>query len=239
MAVDRSDSPPAEGSPPRVLRIFRYRPARAAFDTILRDVMLPDLVRIDGVESVVVGRQGPDDLGERVHATIWSTDDAMVRGVGASFDRPVFHPELMDETVDKRLDTGPIVCSVESGAGHPVQLIRLLFGQTHPGGLERYVAAAAEGARDDVRQGRGPLTLHIAALGGDRFVTLSTWGQWSTLAEATDGTIARPDATRHQELLASWHVEHYEAVPDVPEVPTAGRAGLVGAAVTAGPESAS
>jgi hypothetical protein len=204
----------------RVLRLFRYRPARAAFDTLLRDVMLPDLVRLDGLEAVVVGRQGPDDLGERIHAMVWSSQDAMVRGVGASFDRPVFHPELMDETVDKRLDIGPIVCSVQSGAGHPVQLIRLLFGETRAGELEHYLAAAAAGAHEDIRRGHGPLSLTIASLGGDRFVTVSTWGQWSTLAEATDGTISRPDATRHQELLESWHVEHYESIPDVPEIPS-------------------
>jgi hypothetical protein len=205
----------------RVLRIFRFRPTRGAFDTTLRDVMLPDLARLAGLEALFVGRQGPDDVGERVNAMIWTSEADMVAGVGSSFDRPVFHPELIDETVDKRLDFGPIVCSLESESDHPAQVIRLLFGRTKPGEFDRYVEAARQGARDDIRAGHGPLQLHVAALGDDRFATLSAWGQWSTIAEATQGTIARPAATRHRELLADWHVDHYEAVPDVPQ-PTVG-----------------
>ena len=196
--------------------MFRYRPVRGAFDGILRDVMLPDLARLAGLQAVFVGRQGPDELGERVTASIWSSEQAMVDGVGGSFDRPVFHPELIEETSDKRLDVGAVVCSVESASDQVAHVVRLLFGRTKPGRFADYVDAAATGAREDLDRGHGPLELHVAELGDDRFVTLSTWAEWSTIADATAGTVARPAATRHPELLAEWRVDHYEAVPDVP-----------------------
>jgi len=199
-----------------VLRVFRYRPVRGAFDGILRDVMLPDLARLRGLEAVFVGRQGPDELGERVTASIWSSEQEMIDGVGVSFDQPVFHPELVVETSDKRLDVGPVVCSVESASDEAAHVVRLLFGRTKPGRFADYLDAAATGAREDLDRGHGPLELHVAALGDDRFVTLSTWGEWSTIADATAGSVARPSATRHAELLADWRVAHYEAVPDIP-----------------------
>lgn len=213
-------APAAPVESPRVLRLFRFRPVRTAFDAILREVMLPDLARLPGLEAIRIGRQGPDDLGERVNATIWASESAMVAGVGSSFDRPIFHPEFMDETDQT---TGPMssrLSTVSSPSEDAGSLIRLLFGQTVPGRFDDYVAAVEAGTRTDIEAGHGPLLLCLARLGDDRFVTLSTWDVWSTVAEATAGTLSRPRATRHRELLADWQIEHYEAVPGVPEIAT-------------------
>lgn len=211
-----------EGDADRVMRLFRFRPADSGFDTTFREVMLPDLVGLPGLEAVFAGRQGPSDVGERVVATIWASHDAMASGVGTSFDRPIFHPEYLPDTVDKRLDVGRIAYTFETGEiGNP-QVIRLLFGRTLPGRLAEYVARAREGTEIDHAAGRAPLALHLVELDEDRFVTLSLWGQWSKLGEATGGTIEVPVATRHRELLAEWHAEHYEAMPDVPAIARTG-----------------
>ena len=64
-----------EGQP--VLRLFSCRPRRAAFDRILRDVLIPDLRALGDVTDVFAGRQGPDDLGERLVASVWSSTPEM------------------------------------------------------------------------------------------------------------------------------------------------------------------
>ena len=39
-----------------IVRLFRCRPLRVEFDSVLRDRMMPDLVRTPGVVDVHVGR---------------------------------------------------------------------------------------------------------------------------------------------------------------------------------------
>jgi len=201
----------------RVLRLFRFRPVRPAFDAILRDVMLPDLAALDGIEEIIVGRRGPGELGERLIATIWASTAEMLAAVGESFDRPVFHPELLDETSERRLDIAPVLLDVGSGLPREPQVVRLLTGRTKPGARAAYLDEARAGTDADVLAGRGPIRLCLADLGDEQFATLSIWGQWSTVSEATGGSVVDPTATRHSELLVEWHVDHYELLPDIPQ----------------------
>jgi len=203
----------------RILRVYRFRPVRTAFDAILRDVMLPDLATVDGIEEIVVGRRGPGELGERLIATLWSSEAAMLAAVGESFDRPLFHPELLDETSERRLDKAPILLDVGAGLPREPQVVRLLTGRTRPAARDAYLEEARAGTEADVAAGRGPTRLCLADLGDDRFMTLSIWGQWSTVGEATGGSVQDPTATRHSELLLEWHVDHYELLPDIPQPP--------------------
>jgi hypothetical protein len=196
----------------RVLRVFRFRPVRPAFDVVLRDVMIPDLAGLEGLEATIVGRRGPGELGERIVATIWSSAAAMEAGVGASFDLPIFHPEHFDDTEEKRLDIAPIrFC--HAGESADVGVVRLVLGATRPGARDEYLRAARIGTEADLAEGRGPLSLYLGTLDEDRFATISLWSQWSTVGEATGGSIAHPESTRHAELLVDWHAEHYEVVP--------------------------
>ena len=64
------------------LRLFTFRPARAGFDALLRDTLLPDLLAFPALQDLHVGRQGPDDLGPRLVASVWSSRDAMTGAVG-------------------------------------------------------------------------------------------------------------------------------------------------------------
>jgi hypothetical protein len=196
-----------------ILRLFRFRPARPAFDAVLRTVMLPDLARVPGVVAIHMGRQGPTETGERLVASLWTSREAMAAAVGESFERPVFHPEYIDETVDKRLDVAKVAFATETGPRLTPNVVRLLVGRARPGRLAGYVEAARAGTEEDIAAGRGPLALYLGVFDDERFVTLSLWGQWSKIGEATGGSIDAPTVTRHRELLADWHIDHYEAVP--------------------------
>ena len=66
-------------------RGFGGMPARVEFDRTRRTIMVPDLWRIDGLIDVHVGRHGPEQpeqLGDRVLATIWTDRTAMNAGMG-------------------------------------------------------------------------------------------------------------------------------------------------------------
>ncbi|HEU4572674.1 MAG TPA: hypothetical protein VFR93_08295 [Candidatus Limnocylindrales bacterium] len=197
---------------PSVLRVFRFRPAHAAFDSTLRDVMLPDLVAMEGLRAVYAGRQGPGELGDRLVASVWTTEAAMVAAVGADFDRPTFHPEFIDDSLDKRLDKLPIAFALEPAEEVSAPVLRLVIGTVASGRLGEYERRVADGTRDDVETGRGPLALYLATDPDGRFATLSVWGQWSKVAEATGGSVGQPTRTRHAELLAEWTTAHYEGI---------------------------
>ncbi len=196
-----------------VLRLFRFRPVHPAFDRTLREVMLPDMVALPGIRAAHVGRQGPDETGERIVASIWESRAAMVAAVGDSFDIPTFHPEQFDETTDKRLDVVGLALVVEPRPAIDERVVRVVFGRAQPGRLDEYVELVGRGTRADVASGTGPRALYLGVADADRFVTLSVWGHWSAIARATGGSVLAPSATRHDELLLEWTVVHYEAVP--------------------------
>ena len=72
---------------PPILRLFHFHPVGAAFDSIMRDVMLPDRRRLPGIVDVFLGRRGPDELGPRMNATVWTSREAMVAGVARTSSR--------------------------------------------------------------------------------------------------------------------------------------------------------
>lgn len=197
----------------RVLRLFRFRPARSAFDGILREVMLPDLRRLPGLVDLHLGRRGPDELGPRLLATVWASHRSMVESVGEDFDRPVFHPEFLAETTERELEISPLAISMPlEGSGSP-RILRTLRGQILPGQRDVYVEQARNGYLGDVEAGRGPLAIHLGTgPGDDEFVTLSVWDSWAAVEAATGGDIRRPMATRHSELIVRWDAAHFEII---------------------------
>jgi len=198
---------------PSVLRLFSFHPVGAAFDSILRDVMLPDLRRMPGLVDVFLGRRGPDELGPRLNATVWTSREAMVAGVGEDFNPPIFHPEYIDETTERVLEILPIAISMPfDGVGTP-RILRTLHGTTQPGERAAYIEEARNGTIADIDAGRGPLALHLAiGPGDDDFVTASVWESWAALEVATGGEVQRPVATRHPERIARWDATHFEVI---------------------------
>ena len=197
------------------IRLFQFRPRRGAFDTILRDVLIPDLARLPGVGEIFVGRHGPDEIGPRLVASIWDSHEAMAAVLGVSFDEETFHPELLLETTDRRLEVLPLSFIHRAEIGGPPTIMRLVSGRVRPDELEDYIAEAWAGTRDDAAAGLGPTALYLAACRPDSFRTLSLWPDWETLEVATGGDIDRPIATRHAQRLVAWSATHFEVVPDL------------------------
>jgi heme-degrading monooxygenase HmoA len=201
------------------LRLFTFRPVRAGFDALLRDTLLPDLVGFRELEDLHVGRQGPDDLGPRLVASVWSSRDAMIEAVGEDFDPPAFHPEYLSETTDHALDIVELMASLRFGAVESEAangIIRVARGRVQPGALELYRDMVLRGTCADVQAGHGPIALYLARRPDDDcFVTLSVWGSWAAIERATGGDASHPISTRNMDQMVEWHVEHYEAVPNL------------------------
>jgi hypothetical protein len=198
-----------------VLRLFRFRPAVSGFDVAIRDVLITDVRRLHGNLAAYAGRVGPDEAGERLIATVWESREAMVAGVGENLDRPVFHPELLEGSEDRRLDILPIAFSLEPDRALEAGIIRLVTGLTRPGDQQAYVAAVEAGAATDRAAGTGPVALYLGVLAPDSFTTLSLWAAWGDLEAATGADIRATGRTRHEELLERWSASHYEAVPGI------------------------
>ncbi len=198
-----------------VIRLFRFRSAVPGFDAQIRDVLVPDVVRLPGNLAAYAGRIGPDDDGTRLIATVWASREAMVAAVGESFDAPVFHPELLSGSADRQLDILPIACSLEPDRYADVGILRLVTGHTRPGGQGAYVEAVHDGAAADRAAGVGPVALYLGIEPPDRFATLSLWDSWSHLEQATGADTRTVGRTRHEELLDRWGAEHFEAIPGI------------------------
>ena len=199
---------------PAVIRLFRFRPVRPAFDQILRGVLVPELQAEAGLLDLLVARRGPDELGDRVMASIWSSRERMADVLGESFEPTArFHPELLGETTDRSLEVVPIEFAVRRPDRPGSSILRLSHGRVRPGRRPDYVAAARDGTEADIAAGRGPAVLYLATAGEDRFVTISAWRSWEEVAEATGGDVAQPIATRHPELILEFEAVHFELLP--------------------------
>jgi heme-degrading monooxygenase HmoA len=185
------------------------------FDAQIRDVLIPDVVRIPGNVAAYAGRIGPDDDGTRIIATVWASEEEMAAGVGIDFEAPVFHPELLPGSADRELDVLPIACTLPPDRYADAGILRLVTGHTRPGGQQAYVEAVTAGAAADRDAGVGPIALYLGIQAPDRFATLSLWDSWSHLEAATGADTRAVGRTRHEELLDRWAAEHYEAIPGI------------------------
>ncbi|HEX7473623.1 MAG TPA: hypothetical protein VF323_11115 [Candidatus Limnocylindrales bacterium] len=196
-----------------VVRLVRCRPIRGEFDSVLRDRILPDLQRLAGVIDVHAGRHGPDATGERLVASIWESDAAMVESLGTDLESSGFHPEHLADTTDRALEVHPLAIAVRSERREPERVMRLVKGRVRAGELDAYVDDARSGTLQDAATREGPLALYLAPLPPDGFLTLSVWAEWASIEASTGAGTQRPDATRHEERLLDVEVAHYEVVP--------------------------
>ena len=196
-----------------ILRLFRFIPARVGFDSILRDVFVPELLERPGLLDVHVGRTGPAETGRRLVATLWSDVDSMVAAVGEDLSTSPFHPEHLSSTTDHDLGWWPLTFAYPCTDHDEVAILRLVHGRVRAGDQATYVAEAQAGTAADLAAGGGPCGLYLATDADDGFYTLSLWPSWDALLSATGGDDQRPIATRHAERLVAWEVEHFEALP--------------------------
>jgi hypothetical protein len=196
----------------RILRLFLARPVRVAFDTVVREVMIPDLRAQPGVVAVWAGRQGPDERGDRALVSLWTSQAAMIAAMGEDVERSRFHPEHLSETIDRRLAVLPVL--VEMGTERPIRatILRIARGRLPHIDPDAYARDVEAGASRDLERGRGPEALILGADRPDRFVTVSTWTDWDALAAATGASVEQPVRTREQHAIDGFTAVHMELV---------------------------
>jgi hypothetical protein len=192
--------------------------AEVSLDLGLRDAVLPAIAVAEGVVEAWAGRRRSSEQDERCLAVIsFGAGLTALLGEPPTFRR--IAPSLPDGEPVEILRL-PVRVAVKGDSGDPA-VLRVLYGTTVPGALERYLELAEAGARDDAVSHHGPLWLYIATAVPDRFVTVSAWSRWEDI-EASTGSDARdPGATRHAHLLATTEVAHYEILGGGVASPTA------------------
>jgi hypothetical protein len=194
-----------------VIRLFTFRAARPGFDGILRDVIVPELSVQPGIMDCYSARQGPDEIGPRVVASIWRNRSLMVAALGETLGS-AFHPEYLDDTTDRLLEVMPLEIAERFEAPEPARILRILRGTVAGGEMAAYVDDVRTGMHIDVASSDGPVALYLASNGGDSFITVSAWRKWADIELATGGNVQRPRATRRPERLVDWDVSHFEIV---------------------------
>jgi hypothetical protein len=100
---------PAAASDAVHLRLYQFNPLRPTFDAVTRNEILPALAQSPGVLGVWAGRKGPDELGRRAVASLWTSRDAMEEAMGIDLAHLRFQPQYLDETTDRVLEVRPVL----------------------------------------------------------------------------------------------------------------------------------
>lgn len=197
-----------------VIRILRFRPLRVGFDGVLREEAIPTLRAMAGVLDIVAGRHGPEELGPRIVASVWASQEAMIAAVGQDPASAAGMPNPPADTADGELEVLSVRVSFRADGSDVPRVLRAFRGQVRPGELAAYMEEAHSGTLVDAEAGYGPLALYLATdeSSPDRFLTLSTWRDWATIQAATGGDIRQPVATRHPERIIASEATHYEAI---------------------------
>ena len=199
----------------RVLRLDSFRPVRPAFDEALRRELMPALAATPGVVDACVARQGPDETGPRLIASVWTSEGAMTSALCDG--RELFEPPHPETITDSVVRVAPLLVARHYRAGEAPRIMRVFRGRVRPGELAAYAEDVRLGSEADAQRADGPVAVYMAGVpeeGPDAFVTLSTWCAWPDIEAATGGDIHRPRATRRPERLRGWEVDHFEVVAE-------------------------
>ena len=191
------------------LRLFHCRPTAPAFDDAIRSAIVPDLARRNGLEHVWAARQGPDESGIRIVASVWSSSDAMDAAFrdGASGDRGAEdHPGVGEP----RAETFPVLRVIADDAPLEAGILRVARGVVRDMDADQYAASVLEGVEEDLRDGHGPRALVLGRAGERAFVAVSAWTDWTHIEAATGATIRDPIRTRRRTELTSFEAQHLE-----------------------------
>jgi hypothetical protein len=197
-----------------LLRLFTFRPDRAgdSADELLRQSILPALLRMPGLLYIYAARASATEGDTRVVATVWDRDASTA---SEGLDRPLDF-ESSDHALDVDIELYKLDIELAfEGAGAP-QILRIFRGQTVPGELDNYVEHARHGTLADALADHGPEALFLAPVPPDQFVTVSAWLGWDRIAASTGGNLRQPIGTRYSELLAGGTAAFFEIVPSTP-----------------------
>jgi hypothetical protein len=193
-----------------LIRLFRFRSVRPAFDEMLRTDLIPDLCAQAGMLGCWSARQGPDELGPRVVVSIWeaaSSAGATLDPASDQFDR-----RYLDETTERTSELHPVRLFARFPVDGESRILRLFRGRVRPGELDAYEEDLRHGMAADASGPSGPTAICMAETGPDDFLTVSAWRDWRDIEASTGGDVHRPRATRRPDRLVDWDVSHFEIV---------------------------
>lgn len=198
-----------------ILRLLRFRTVRGSFDAALRSTVLPGLRARPEVLAVRAGRQGPEETGLRVLASVWASRAAMEAALGEMPEgaESGAENEIVEATVEvlpiltHRLEMRPL------GAG----ILRLAQGRASKVGLAALTELALRDLADSQASDAGPADLVVAGAEDGAFVSLSTWPDWASIEVATGATVSEPLRNKRAADLDIFHVDHLELVGHRPE----------------------
>lgn len=202
-----------------VLRLLHFRPVDpgATVDTILRNSVLPDLRRQVGLIAVLCGRQqGTESADARVVASVWESDGTMHSALGSAAGE--LDPWLLADAIEPRVEVLTVAVDVRSTSEREPTVLRILRGEVRDGALDAYEAEIARATAADVDADRGPVALFVGAAGPTTFVTVSSWTDWSAIADATGGSPMLPLHGRFSDRLVRSVIDHYEILPNADSV---------------------
>ena len=201
---------------PSSLRLLGLQPwgPEAVLDADIRRAVRGPLRSVPGVSAVFAGRRQPEEGGERVIVSVWSSFEAMAEGLAEGrSDEPgelAYVPNAEVVTVRAL----PLAVALEFDPSATPTILRVFSGETRPGLLVDYIEQARAGTYADVMAAHGPIALYLGIDEPDHFLTVSLWTAWERIAAATGGNVRNPVATRHRQLLAGGTAVHYEILPN-------------------------
>jgi hypothetical protein len=205
-----------------IIRLFGFQPlgSGAELDAALRDNVLPDFLSAPGILDAYVARNGIGVAGERVIASIWESREAMAAELGEASVIGRFHPERLEELTSSRLDILALAFAIRNERDKLAIILRVYRGEVHPGELDAYVEEARNGTLADALANDGLVALYLGTEPPARFITVSAWTDWDSIARATGGNIRQPMATRNIARIAHGSAAHYEILPSTSRPPT-------------------
>lgn len=198
-----------------IVHLSRFRTTRPAFDAALRASSLPELRRHPGILAAFAGRQGPEEIGPRLLATLWSSEDAMQAALGTEAGDVGDLADSRDRRVEIVSATLVHLAPVPLSTG----IVRLARGRLGDTDVATYAELVVKELLDMHASGRGPKDLVMATPGAAAFVMLSTWSDWSALEAATGASLSEPLRTKRLATLEDFEADHYELLTDLPGIP--------------------
>ncbi len=196
-----------------VVRLFHFQPVRSAFDTVLRDVLLPDLRAMPGATRAWAGRQGPSEVGTRLIVSVWTSRTAMRAALGDDAEDARSHPAQLEAITDRRLEVHPLVWMGSAEAPLTTGILRVTRGTLSSGDVATYEELLLHDVAAWRKEGKGPRAVILASRGPREILMISTWPDWAAIEEASGASVEDPLRVK-RDRLREFHVDHYELVDD-------------------------
>jgi hypothetical protein len=200
----------------RFLRVVSFHPTgpEAPVDSVLREAIVPALLRRDEVIDAWIGRQGEKVDRSRVLASTWAADPGPAPADVAALEDPdLAHGASTVSSVEQRV----LAVRARFDRPDPARILRIFRGHVRAGEMDAYVEEARTGMLADAAVNEGLIAFSLGLDPPDDFLTVSAWTGWAAIEAATGGNTRQPFVTRNTARLAGFAVAHFEILPETPD----------------------